>query len=313
MEYKWIGETGQAGLRVSAVGLGCNAFGSRCDEATAAATVEGAIDAGINFFDTANTYGDGASEEWIGKTLAGRRQEVIIATKFGMRDGGSAKIIVASVVASLRRLGTDYIDLYQFHRPDPDTPISETLEALDRLVRDGKVRAIGCSNFSGAQLREAMAASGTSGGAAFVTAQNPYSILQRDIEAELVPECRAHGVGILPYYPLFRGMLTGKYRRGEPPPPGTRLAGGGRGAELLNDDAVFDRLEALEAFAADHGHTILDLAIAWLVAQPFVPSVIAGASKPDQVAANARAADWALTTADLAALDAIAPGPKTAD
>ena len=307
MKFKTIGGEGTESLTVSVVGLGCNAFGGRCDETQTAAIVDAAINAGINFFDTANSYGDGLSEEYIGKAIGARRGDVVIATKYGIHDGASRDVIFSSVETSLRHLGTDYIDLYQLHRPDPNTPIQETLTALDELVRQGKVRTIGCSNFSGEQLAEALAVSRASGLARFVTAQNSYSLLQRDIETELVPVCREHGIGILPYYPLFRGLLTGKYRRGEPAPAGTRLAGGGRGAALLRDDAVFDKIESLEAFAQERGHSILEIAIAWLAAQPFVPSVIAGASKPEQVAANARAAEVDLSHDDRTALDAIAP------
>jgi aryl-alcohol dehydrogenase-like predicted oxidoreductase len=307
MKFKTIGGQGADPMEVSVVGLGCNAFGARCDEAQTAAIVDAALNAGINFFDTANSYGDGLSEEYIGKALGTRRGDVVIATKFGMHGGASREVVFSSAETSLRRLGTDYIDLYQLHRPDPHVPIEETLAALDDLVRQGKVRAIGCSNFSGEQLEEAHAASRALGVAQFASAQNPYSLLQRDIETELVPVCRKHGIGILPYYPLFRGLLTGKYRRGEPPPPDARLARGGRGAELLRDDAVFDRVESVESFAEAHGHTILEIAIAWLAAQPFLPSVIAGASRPEQAATNARAAEVVLSREDRAALDAIAP------
>lgn len=307
MKFKTIGGEGTESLDVSVVGIGCNAFGARCDAAQTGAIVEAALNAGINFFDTSNSYSDGLSEEYIGKALGARRSDVVIATKFGMHEGASRDMVYASVETSLRHLGTDYIDLYQIHRPDPQTPIEETLTALDDLVRQGKVRSIGCSNFSGEQLAEALAVSRAAGFAPFVTAQNSYSLLQRDIETELVPVCRKHGIGILPYYPLFRGLLTGKYRRGEPAPAGTRLAGGGRGAALLKDDAVFDKIESLEAFAQERGHDILEIAIAWLASQPFIPSVIAGASKPEQATANARAAEVVLSPDDMAALEAIAP------
>jgi aryl-alcohol dehydrogenase-like predicted oxidoreductase len=307
MEFKTVG--GDGGLRVSAISIGCNAFGARCDEAQTASIVHQAIESGINFFDTANTYGDGRSEEFIGTALGARRGDVIVATKFGMRDGGSPKVIAASVEASLKRLGTDYIDLYQLHKPDAATPIEETLKALDGLVRDGKVRFIGCSNFSGSQLNEAMACSSDMGLASFVTAQNAYSLLQRDIEGDLVPVCRDHGVGILPFYPLQRGLLTGKYRAGEAPPEGSRLAQGGGGAELLNDKN-FDRIAALQEFAEARGHGLLELAISWLASQPVISSVIAGVSKPEQVIANVAAAGWALTAADFAALDEIVAPPE---
>lgn len=308
MEYKTIGGSGEGGLRVSAVGLGCNAFGRRCDEGETAAILHEAIDAGINFFDTANSYGDGLSEVYMGKALAGRRGDVVLATKFGLRDGGSRKIVMDSIEKSLTALGTDYVDLYQMHKPDPDTPIEETLAALDELVRAGKVRFIGCSNFTGVQLEQALAHSDAAGAAAFVTAQNPYNLLNRDIEAELVPACRARGVGILPFYPLQQGLLTGKYRRGEAPPRDTRLAGTAPGSGVLSD-ANFDCLAALEAFAAERGHTLHELAISWLASQPVIASVIAGAAKPGQALANSRAADWVLSEDDFAALDAIVPPP----
>lgn len=309
MRYKTIGGEGADGLRVSVIGLGCNAFGARCDAAATAAVIGQCLEEGINFFDTANSYGDGLSEQYIGRALGARRRDAIIATKFGIRQGAKRETVFKAVEKSLKDLGTDYIDLYQLHFPDPDTPIAETLEAMDRLVRDGKVRVIGCSNLSGAQLEDALQVSETNGFAAFATAQNPYSLLQRGIEAELVPVCRARGIGILPYYPLFRGMLTGKYKRGEPAPEGTRLAGGGRGAELLKDETVFDRIDALTAFAADRGHSILDLALAWLASQDTVPSVISGATKPEQITANAKGADWVLGAEELAAIDAIVPPP----
>lgn len=311
MKFKTIGGEGVESLEVSVVGLGCNAFGARCDQTQTAAIVDAAITAGINFFDTSNSYSDGLSEEYIGKAIGARRAECVIATKFGIRDGASREVVFSSVETSLRRLGTDYIDLYQLHRPDPQTPIEETLTALDELVRQGKVRAIGCSNFSDKQLEEALGASDAAGIARFVTAQNPYSLMQRDIEEALVPFCQAHGIGILPYYPLFRGLLTGKYRRGVAPPAGTRLSLGGRGSELLGDDAVFDKVESLEAFAKQRGHDILEIAIGWLASMPFIPSVISGASKPEQVAANARAAELVLSPDDRAALDAIAAPPPS--
>lgn len=310
MRYKTIGGDGADGLKVSVIGLGCNAFGGRCDEAAATAVIKQCLDEGINFFDTSNSYSNGVSEQFIGRALGPRRQDAVIATKFGAhRQGAKRETIFAAAEKSLRDLGTDYIDLYQLHFPDPDTPIAETLDAMDRLVRDGKVRVIGCSNLTGAQLEEALGVSRDNGFAAFATAQNPYSLLQRDIEKELVPVCRARGVGILPYYPLFRGMLTGKYKRGEPAPAGSRLAEGGRGAETLKDDSVFDRIDALTAFAAARGRSLLDLALAWLASQDTVPSVISGATKPEQIVANAKGADWTLSAADLAEVDAIVPPP----
>ena len=213
--------------------------------------------------------------------------------------------IIDACEGSLRRLGTDYIDLYQYHKPDPNTPIAETLEALDALVRAGKVRHVGCSNLTADQLEEALAVSRAGGLAAFVTAQDPYSVLDRGIEGGLTGVCEANGIGILPYYPLARGLLTGKYHRGEPAPAGSRLAEGGRRAAGALTDQNFDVLEPLEAFCAERGRTLLELAFSWLAAQPAVPCVIAGATKPEQVAANARAADWKLTPEDLAEIDRI--------
>jgi aryl-alcohol dehydrogenase-like predicted oxidoreductase len=309
MRYKTIGAPGGPELKVSVIGLGCNAFGRRCDEAATAVVIGRCLDEGINFFDTANSYSDGLSEQFIGRALGARRSDVIIATKFGVRQGAKRETVFAAVDLSLKNLGTDYIDLYQLHFPDPNTPIAETLEAMDRLVRDGKVRVIGCSNFTGALLEEALRVSKDNGFAAFATAQNPYSILERDIEEELVPVCRARGIGILPYYPLFRGMLTGKYKRGEPAPVGTRLATDQRWAGLLRDETVFDRIDALTAFAADRGHGILDLALAWLASQDTVPSVISGATKPEQITANAKGANWVLGAEDHAAIDTIVPPP----
>ena len=308
MQYRFIGGDGGDGLRVSAVGVGCNAFGGRCDQAQTAAIIGQALDAGINFIDTANTYGDGLSEQYIGKALGAKRRDIILATKFGLHDGASRDVILASAEASLGRLGTDYIDLYQIHTPDAATAMEETLAALDELVAAGKVRFIGCSNFTGSQLSDALRLSRDMGVAAFITAQNPYNLLQRDIEGDLVPVCREHHIGILPYYPIQRGLLTGKYRRGEPPPAGTRLAGGGRGAHLLND-VTFDRIDSLEDFATARGHSVLELAVSWLASQPVIASVIAGVSKPEQILSNVSAADWALTREDFAALDRIVPGP----
>lgn len=309
MRYKTIKTANGDALQVSAIGVGCNAFGARCDEAASAAIIDEALANGVNFFDTSNSYSNGVSEQFIGRALGPRRKDAVIATKFGMRQGGTQETVASAVEKSLNDLGTDYIDLYQFHVPDPNTPIEETLAAMDGLVRDGKVRAIGCSNFTGPQLEEALKVSADNGFAGFITAQNPYSLLQRDIEAGLVPVCREHGIGILPYYPIFRGMLTGKYRRGEAAPADSRLAGGGRGAEFLKDEATFDKIDALTAFAEDRGHSLLELALAWLASQDVIASVISGASKPGQVSANAKSGDWQLTEEDFAAIDTIVPPP----
>ncbi len=306
-----------ADLDVTVVGIGCNNFGRRLDRAGTDAVVHAAIDAGINFFDTADIYGDGTSEEYLGKALGPRRDEVVIATKFGVemggdprRGGASPRWIERAVEDSLRRLGADRIDLYQLHRPDEATPIEDTLEALDGLVSAGKVRQIGCSNYSKAQIEDALSTSHERSLARFVSVQNEYSLLHREPEENGVTEaCLRNGLALLPYFPLASGMLTGKYTRGEEAPAGSRLAGmsasrAGRFANARN----FDRVERLEAFAKERGHTILELAISWLVAQPVVASVIAGATRPEQVRANADAARWELLPEDLAEVDWITRG-----
>jgi aryl-alcohol dehydrogenase-like predicted oxidoreductase len=304
------------GLSVSVVGLGCNNFGRRVHLDGTRAVVDAALDAGVNFLDTADTYGgQGGSETLLGRVLRGRRDQVVLATKFGMdmgengpsvRPRGSRAYIRESIDGSLRRLQTDVIDLYQYHRPDGETPIEETLGALDELVKAGKVRYIGCSNFSAAELDEAAGAARENGFASFVSLQNEYSLLKRDIEADVVPECEQLGVGVLPYFPLASGLLTGKYRRGEAAPEGTRLAERPR----IADDETFDRLEAAERFARQHGIELLDVAIAGLAAEPMVASVIAGATKPEQVRANAAALRWSPTPEDLEELDSIFPTPR---
>ncbi|MGH3473399.1 MAG: aldo/keto reductase [Aeromicrobium sp.] len=291
---------GSSQITVPVVGIGCNAFGSRMDADQVQAVVDTAIEHGAAFFDTADTYGLGASEELLGRALGSRRDDVVIATKFGMdmqgKSGddqgrrGSAAYIRMSVEGSLRRLGTDHIDLYQLHVPDPQTPIEETLETLDDLVTAGTVRAIGCSNLSAWQLVDAAWTSRTRDLASFVTAQNEYSLYNRTAEVELTPACLELGVGILPYFPLAYGLLTGKYRRGESAPAGTRLGLSSQARRLANAD--WDRIEALEAFAEQHGVSILELAIGGLAAQPAVASVIAGVTRPEQVEANVRAAAW---------------------
>lgn len=304
-------------LSVSAVGLGCNQIGSRLDLEQTRALVDAALDAGIDFFDTADIYGNrGGSETLLGEVLKGRRDQVVLATKFGMdmlgANGepagprGSAPYIRQAVEASLRRLQVDVIDLYQYHEPDGVTPIEETLGALDELVREGKVRFIGCSNFSAAQLREAAEAAEREGYASFVSVQNEYSLLERGLEADVMPEADRLGVAIVPYFPLARGLLTGKYRRGEPAPPGTRL----HGRERVADDETFDRLEALDRYAGERGLTPAEVAIGALAAQPGVASVIAGATRPEQVRANAAAARWQPSAEDLRELDAIFPSPR---
>jgi aryl-alcohol dehydrogenase-like predicted oxidoreductase len=309
METRRIGS-----LEVSVVGLGCNTCGGRIDGAATAAVVDAAIDAGITLFDTADIYGGARSEELLGKTLGPRRDDVVVATKFGMGDGdslpkgASAASVAAAVEGSLRRLGTDRIDLYQLHAPDTDVPQDETLEALDRLVREGKVLEIGCSNFDGRLLDDAAAAAGKHGTAAYVSVQNELSLVRRRGEADLLAACDRHGLAILPYFPLASGLLTGKYRRGEDPPDGTRLAGlPPERRERALSDKRFDVVEALDDFARQRGHTLLELAMSWLAGLPHMASVIAGATKPEQVRANAAAVGWRLTAEDRADVDALAP------
>jgi aryl-alcohol dehydrogenase-like predicted oxidoreductase len=271
--------------------------------------VNAALDAGINFFDTADIYGAGQSEEFLGRALGARRAEALIATKFGMkmdeqRRGARPEYVRQAAEDSLRRLETDRIDLYQLHQPDAQVPIAETLGALDGLVRAGKVREIGCSNFSGDQLRAAGAAV-REGGARFVSVQNQYSLVVREPEADAIPECVRSGIAFLPFFPLANGLLTGKYRRGQPLPEGSR-ARDGFGPKVFTDENLA-LVEALTEFAAGRGHTMLELAVSWLAAQPAVASVIAGAKSPEQVKANASAAGWRLTEADLAAIEAMLP------
>jgi len=305
MEFRRLGNSG---LKVSEVGLGCNNFGMRIDQASTTAVVDAALEAGINFFDTADVYGGrGQSETMLGKALAGRRHEVVLATKFGMsmgetphQRGGSRRYVTAAVEASLTRLGTDHIDLYQMHGPDADTPIEETLGALDDLVKAGKVRYLGCSNFTGWQVADADWIARTRGLNRFVSAQNNYSLLERNVEREVTPACERFGLGMLPFFPLASGLLTGKYRRGEAPPEGTRLAVWGARAAAALSDRNFDRLEKLDAWAGERGHSLLDLAFAWLLGHGVVSSVIAGATSPEQVRANAATAAWRLTPAEVA-------------
>ena len=309
MEYRYLG---RSGLRVSAIGLGTNNFGRRLDADAAAVVVNHALDMGVNMIDTSNSYGDGYSEKYIGRALKGKRDRALIATKVSSRiadgpnDGGNSRQhIMGEVENSLHRLNTDYIDLYQIHWHDANVPIEETLRALDDLVRQGKVRYIGCSNFMAWQMCEAVWTSRTLGVESFVSMQPKYSIMDREIEAELVPFCEAYDIGILPYYPLANGFLTGKYRRGQPAPEGTRLAEGDRG---MFTDANFDLLERLEAFCEERGHSVLELAFAWLLANSAVSSVIAGATRAEQIVANAKAASWSLTAEDVAEVNGIIGG-----
>jgi aryl-alcohol dehydrogenase-like predicted oxidoreductase len=304
---------GNSGLKVSEVGLGCNNFGMRIDAKQTEAVVGAAIDAGITLFDTADIYGATKSEEFLGKALGRRRGEIVLATKFGMRigdddtrKGGSRRWIMRAVEDSLTRLGTDWIDLYQFHQPDPDTPIDETLRALDDLVTQGKVRYLGNSNFTGWQIADAAWTARTQGKTPFVSAQNEFSLLRRHVEHEILPAAEKFGLGFLPFFPLASGLLTGKYKRGEPPPEGTRLqAWGARGAQALND-RNFDKVEALTAWAAERGHGMTELAFAWLLGHPVVSSVIAGATSPEQVKTNAATADWRLTPDEVAEVGKLA-------
>ena len=295
-------------LEVSLAGLGCNNFGRRINEAQTHAVVDAALESGINFFDTADVYGGGLSEEFLGKALGNRRDQVLIATKFGHGEGdkrgGSARWIAEAVEASLKRLGTDRIDLYQMHVPDDEVPIEETLEALTRLVKDGKVIEIGCSNFTGDQISKATEAAGSSGLHRFVSAQNHYSLMEREVEKEVLPACATHGLGMLPYFPLANGLLTGKYRKGEAAPEGTRLAAlpADRASSVFSEEN-FATIERLEDFASANGRTILEVALCWLACQPTVASVIAGATKPEQVKANAKAVDWKLSPEALSAIN----------
>ena len=299
-------------LEVSVVGLGCNNFGGRIDEAHTEEVIKAALDQQINFFDTADMYADGRSEELIGRFLvgSGHRSAAIIATKFGNQmpgqgQGARPDYVKKAFEASLRRLRTDYIDLYQLHLPDPDVPIAETLGALDELVKAGKVREIGCSNFSAEQLRDAQAAAARRPGSArFVSVQNEYSLLHRDPEEGVLAECERQSLAFLPFFPLMSGLLTGKYRKGAPIPEGTRVAKYERYRKLLTDENL-DKVEALIAYAESRGHSILELAISWLSAHRVVASVIAGASSAQQVRANAGAAGWTLGTAELEEIDAL--------
>ena len=311
MEYRRLGDSG---LKVSEIGLGCNNFGMRLDQEGTNAVIAAAIDEGVTFMDTADVYGGrGKSEELMGVALKGRRHEVILATKFASpmgdgpdKRGGSRRYIMDAVEASLKRLQTDYIDLYQMHQPDRDTPIEETLGALDDLVTQGKVRYIGNSNFTGWMIADADWTARNEHLSRFVSAQNNYSLLERRVEHEVTPACDRFGLGMLPYFPLASGLLTGKYARGEAPPEGTRLANfGPRAAAALNDNN-FDKLDRLTAWAQERGHTLLELAFAWLLGHKVVSSVIAGATKPGQVTANAATASWKLTPEEVAEVTKLA-------
>jgi len=307
MELRRVGS-----LEVSVAGLGCNNFGMRIDEDASKLVVDAALDAGVNHFDTADIYGKGQSEVFLGRALGSRRAEAIITTKVGMQapegeHGGSEPYIARHCEESLTRLGTDHIDLYLLHQPDPDTPIAETLSAFAKLVADGKVLEIGCSNFSGAQLEDAERVANELGVPRFVNAQNDFSLLNRSVEDDVLPVCERLDVVLMPYFPLASGMLTGKYRRGEEHPEGSRLAAWGPMAGHFASEERFDVVERLAEYAEAHGHTLIELALSWLAGTPAVGSVIAGATSPEQVRANAAATTaWKLTDAERAEVDALA-------
>jgi aryl-alcohol dehydrogenase-like predicted oxidoreductase len=297
MEYRALGS-----LKVSLAGVGCNNFGWRTDAAGTAAVVDAALDEGVNFFDTADVYGSGQSEEYLGAALKGRRARALVATKFGIKmgegkEGAHPRYVLEALDASLRRLGTDVIDLYQIHRPDPATPILDTLEALNSAVVAGKVREIGCSNFSAEQIRAARAAPGVN----FISVQNEYSLLKREAETDVLPECAKSGMGFLPYFPLANGLLTGKYRKGKPLPESSR-GKDAFGPKVFTDDNL-ELVEKLVTFAESQGRSVLELACSWLAARPEVRSIIAGAKTPEQVRANAHAVSWKMTSDVLRDID----------
>ena len=307
MELRRVGS-----LEVSVAGLGCNNFGMRIDEAASKHVVDAALDAGVNHFDTADIYGQGKSEEFLGRSLGSRRDQAVITSKVGMgvpdgEHGGSEAYIHRHCDESLARLGTDRIDLYLLHQPDPETPIAETLSAFAKLVADGKVLEVGCSNFSGEQLEEAEQVAKDLGVPRFVNAQNDFSLLNRSVEADVLPVCERLDISFMPYFPLASGMLTGKYRRNEEHPEGSRLAAWGNRAGVFASDERFDVVERLDAYAQDHGHTLTELALSWLAGAPAIGSVIAGATSPEQIRTNAAATTaWKLTEAERAEVDALA-------
>jgi aryl-alcohol dehydrogenase-like predicted oxidoreductase len=302
---------GTLGPEVSLVGLGTNNFGGRIDLAASRLVVAKALDLGVTLIDTADAYGNqGGSEEILGQLLGPRRKDVVLATKFGLPmdnagtlRGASRRYIVQAIEASLRRLKTDWIDLYQLHRPDPATPIEETLRTLDDLVHSGKVRFIGCSNLSAVQLEEAQSVAARNGLASFVSCQDEYSLLKRGLEKDRIAVMQKHGLGLLPFFPLASGLLSGKYKRGAPPPAGSRLASSARHADGVLNERNWRIVENLSAFAARNGHALLELAMSWLAGRPFISSIIAGATKPEQVVANVAAVEWQLSAADLAEID----------
>ena len=313
MEHRTLGPSG---LSVSLVGLGCNNFGGRIDVDETRAVVDRALELGINLFDTADVYGNrGGSEDCLGEVMGNRRKDIILATKFAMpmsddpaMRGASRAYIVKACEASLKRLKTDWIDLYQVHQPDADTPTDETMGALDDLIKQGKVRHIGSSNYSADQLDEAQDAATGNGWAGFVSCQDHYSLLARDIDDGLLPAITRRDLGLLPYFPLASGFLTGKYTRASPPPEGTRMANMPKLAERYMTEQNWDTVEALEAFAKKHDRSLLELAFAWLAGRPNVSSVIAGATRPNQVSQNAAAVGWTLSATDMAEIDTITAG-----
>lgn len=312
-------QVGASGLQVSAVGLGCNSLGGRIDEAASRGVIYKALDLGITLFDTANSYGDrygqrAGSESCLGRHLGTRRKDIVLATKFGNPnrkhslsepEGASRREIMAAAEASLRRLNTDWIDLYQIHYPDPATPIEETLRAIDDLVRQGKVHYAGCSNFKAWQAVDAQWTARAHGLNGLVSCQNEYSLLAHDDRRELIPAMQRHGLGLLPYYPLAGGVLTGKYQRGTAPPAGTRFAGTRRLADRYWNAHNWEIIGRLEGFCSDRGKSLLELAFGWLLAQPVVASVIAGATAAEQLERNVAASQWALNGEDMAAVEAL--------
>ncbi len=304
---------GNSGLEVSSVGMGCMNLGMMCDQHAANAIIGAALSEGVNFFDVADIYGSGEAESMLAKALGSHRKEIVLATKFGAKtggrggaaeNGGSRSFIMNAVESSLKKLNTDYIDLYQYHFPDSTTPIEETLRALNDLVQQGKVRYIGCSNFSGKQLDEAHQVAADHNLHGFVSAQNRYSLLFRGIEQELVPVAEQHDISILPFFPLESGLLTGKYRRDDKPAEGTRFAKWGGGGGFVSDER-YSIVESLEAYGQEIGRSVLDLAIGWLAAQPFVASVIAGVTSPEQIRQNVAAASWNPSPEQLNQISAI--------
>ena len=313
MEYRNLG---RSGLKVSALGLGGNTFGWYIDESASAAVIHRAMESGINFIDTADMYDKGRSEEFLGRALKGKRTQVLVASKFSfaMGDtpnerGGSRWYLIRAVEASLRRLNTDYLDLYQYHFPDPTTPIEETLRALDDLVKSGKVRYIGCTNFAAWQISEAQWTSRVNHLHSFVTMQTKYNLLERQVEQEIVPCCQAHGLGIIPWGPLAGGFLTGKYQREGPPPPSPKEGMPPKAHNTLYKrlltDANWEKLAKLEAFAEESGHKVGELAIAWLLSHPWVSTVIVGATKPEQIQENLKGAAWKMTPEEVARVEQI--------